>query len=127
METNTVANQNKEIIQKVNETFKENDTEAFLALCMDDICWNMIGSPALAGKDAIRNDMNAMEFEGPPQITVDELIAEADKVVCTGTVTMTKKTGEPYCAAYCDVYRLKNGKIQELNSYVVEQKTTADR
>ncbi len=35
-------------------------------------------------------------------------------------VNGTTKTGELNSPAYCDVYRLKGGKIEELTTYVVD-------
>jgi ketosteroid isomerase-like protein len=111
---------NKEIIEKVNEAFGENDVEGFLNYCSDDIKWKMIGSPELKGKQAIRKAMESMEFVGLPKIAILNVIEEGNSVVAEGTVDMTKKSGDLYHGAFCDVYFLESGKIKEMHSYVQE-------
>jgi uncharacterized protein len=111
---------NKEIVEKVNEAFGENNFEGFLRYCADDVKWNMIGSPVLKGKEAILESMKNMEFTGVPKIVVENIIGEGDSVVAEGTVDMLKSSGEPYHAAFCDVYFFQNGKIKEMHSYVQE-------
>lgn len=111
---------NRELIEKVNEAFGKNDFEGFLNYCADDIKWHMAGSPELKGKDAIRKSMESMEFTGLPNVCVSNIVEEGDSVVAEGTVDMTKKSGEPYHAEFCDVYFLDNGKIKEMHSYIQE-------
>jgi len=112
---------NKEIIQEVNRTLNEGNTETFLAYCGENVRWNMMGTPALVGKDAMRSAMELMEADGNlPHITVKQVIAEGEIVVSEGTITMTRISGEQYHAAYCDIYQFQSGKIQELSSYIVD-------
>ena len=111
---------NKEIVEKINQSFNENDTEAFLAYCEDDVTWMMVGGAAMTGKDAIRKEMGMLDSEGKPQITVQHIIADDDLVASNGTLQMKKKTGEPHNAAFCDIYRFNNGKIREMTSYIID-------
>jgi ketosteroid isomerase-like protein len=117
---------NKEIVEKVNASFAENNTEGFLAACADDVKWTMVGEKSVIGIPAIREWMAQMKEAEPPKFTVDKLIAEGDSVVCCGDMTMKDKDGktEPY--GYCDVYSFSGGKIAELTSYVVKT-TEADK
>ena len=36
--------------------------------------------------------------------------------------TMTMKDGKEWRGGYCDIYTMRDGKIQELSSYIVEYK-----
>lgn len=116
------TNLNKEVIQRANEAFSMGDMKAFLEYCSDDIRWTMVGMPAWEGKDAILESMRYDEYTGAPIFNVKHIVAEGDIVVCDGDIQMTKKTGEVITGAYCDIYRLEDGVIKELNSYMVEFK-----
>ncbi len=62
--------------------------------------------------------MEMMEIESFPDIEIKNIIAEGDYVVVESiSNTQTGKLNNP---AYCDIYRLKDGKIQELTTYVVD-------
>ena len=38
-----MATDRKEIVNKVNDAFAENNVEGFLALCANDVEWTMVG------------------------------------------------------------------------------------
>ena len=109
---------NKAIIDRANEAFRKNDVEALLSLCTEDFTWTMVGSPPAVGKAAVRKWMGQAPAE-PPQFTIDTVIADGDYVTCIGDMTMPEKgSNVPY--AYCDVWRLKGGKIAELKAFVIK-------
>ncbi len=56
------ANNNKEIIQKVNKGFAENDTEKILSHVADDVRPDMPGTFDHIGKDAFRKEINNENF-----------------------------------------------------------------
>ena len=121
-----MSEKNKNIVKDVNEAFSKNSIEGVLEYCTDNVEWTMHGDRAVKGKTAIRKWMSEMEGMDPPTFTVEEIVAEADTVVCRGDMKMKDKDGKWGDYAYCDIYHITNGKIDELNSYVVKQKTTAD-
>ncbi|RJQ55878.1 MAG: nuclear transport factor 2 family protein [Desulfobacteraceae bacterium] len=110
---------NKEIVEKVNAAFAENDVEGFLSFCTDEIEWTMVGEKHVKGKEDIRIWLNSMDME-PPKFTVDAVIAEGDSVAAHGSMTMKDKDGKAIPYAYCDVYRIRNAKIVELISFVIK-------
>lgn len=109
---------NKAIIDKANEAFRKNDVEALLALCTEDFTWTMVGSEPMVGKAAVREWMGQGPPE-PPQFTIDTVIADGDYVTCVGDMTMPD-TAENVPYAYCDVWRLKGGRIAELKAFVIK-------
>ncbi len=111
----------KSIVDKINKTFDNNDTEAFLSYCADDIVWIMPGDKTYNGKESIRQMMSNMQGE-PPQFTIKDLISENDLVVCRGDMKMKDKEGITKDYVFCDVYRFKEQKIAELTSYIIQQK-----
>jgi ketosteroid isomerase-like protein len=110
--------QNKAIIDKANQAFERNDVEGLLALCTEDFKWTMVGSPPAVGKAAVREWMAHAPPE-MPKFTVDAVIADGDHVTCVGDMTMPEK-GEIVPYGYCDVWRLKDGKIVELKAFVIK-------
>ncbi|SDL06463.1 Ketosteroid isomerase-related protein [Catalinimonas alkaloidigena] len=115
----------KTLVEEINRTFEEADIEAFLRHCTDDVRWNMLGSAPWIGKDAIREAMGEMNPANAPKIYATRMIAEGDIVACEGTMEMTDTQGKFHQGAYCDVYRLQDGKVKELTSYYVETKEKA--
>ena len=116
---------NKEIVEKVNASFAEGGVEGFLSQCADDVVWTMVGNKTTRGKNAIRDWMASMAIE-PPKFTVDNIIADGDFVTAYGDMTMKDKDGKTVPYAYCDIYRFRDGKIVELNSFVIKTEAKAE-
>lgn len=112
---------NKKIVEKVNDAFATNDMDAFFALCGDDITWKMSGEGTKTGLDNIRQWMGKHPEMPPPTFTYADMIAQDDRVVCSGEMTMKNKSGEDETHSFCDIYRITDGKIAELNSFVVKE------
>ncbi len=119
-----MSEQNKEIVEKVNAAFAENSTEGFLSHCAEEVEMTMVGDKTVKGKEAIRQWMASMDME-PPKIMVANVIAEGDFVAAHGSVIMKDKDGKTSPYSYCDIYRLRDGKIAELKAFVI--KTEAKR
>ena len=116
---------NKEIVEKVNASFAEGSVEGFLSHCADDVVWTIVGNKTTRGKNAIREWMASMDIE-PPKFTVDNIIADGDFVTAYGDMNMKEKDGKTAPYAYCDIYRFRDGKIVELNSFVVKTEAKAE-
>jgi ketosteroid isomerase-like protein len=114
--------QNKATIAKVNDAFRQNNTEAFLAACTENVLWTMVGDSTVKGKDGIRKWMASMPGEAP-KFTIKQTVAEGDYVTCIGEMTMKDKDGRVGPYSFCDVYRFEGDKIAELNAFVVKLKT----
>ena len=120
--------QNKEIVEKVNASFVEGSVgsvEEFLSHCADDVVWNMVGDQTTRGKQAIREWMASMKID-PPKFTIANTIADGDFVTSYGDMTMKEKDGKTVPYAFCDIYRFRDGKIAELNSFVIKTEAKAE-
>jgi uncharacterized protein (TIGR02246 family) len=114
---------NKETVRKVNDAFLNGNFEGFLDFCAGDVQWIFVGDRTVIGKENIRQWMKEMATENPepPKFSVvDPVIAEGDYVVARGEMTMKDKDGQTNPYSYCDLYRFRDGKIIELNSFVVK-------
>ena len=119
----------KEIVQRVNEAFAENNLEKVLSFCTDDLTWTMVGDTTVRGKDSIRKWMASMD-PPPPQFTIQEAVAEGDFVITRGNMLMPeKKNGPSIPYAFCDIYRFEGDKVAELTAFVIrtDKAGTGDR
>ena len=109
----------KEIVERINQAFAENNLEKVLSFCTDDIVWTMVGDTKKKGKDVIRKWMTAMDPQ-PPRLTIQETIAEGDSVVARGDMMMQeRKNGPSIPYTFCDIYRFAGDKVAELTAFVI--------
>ncbi|CCH01414.1 hypothetical protein FAES_3406 [Fibrella aestuarina BUZ 2] len=118
-----MTDNNKAILEKANAAIAKGDLDGFLAFCSDDTEWTYVGDITLTGKEAVRRYLETTNSE-PPNFTVTNLIAEGDFLTALGDIIMKDKDGQPVRYAYCDVWRLRDGKLAELKAFVI--KTNAD-
>jgi ketosteroid isomerase-like protein len=119
----------KEIVQRINEGFAENDLNKVLSFCTDDLTWTMVGDTTVTGKDPIRKWMASMDPQ-PPQFTIQQVVAEGDLVITRGDMTMQEKKGGPSIPyTFCDIYRFEGDKVAELTAFVIrtDRSGAADR
>lgn len=112
---------NKEILKKANAAVSAGDNEGLLAFCTEDTVWTFVGDQTLTGKDAVRQYM-AKAYIEPPKFKVANMIAEADFVTATGTISMKNDEGKMTDYDYCDVWRFSDGKMATLQAFVIEKK-----
>ena len=113
---------NKEIIRKINEGFNSGNEEAILEHLADDIKWDMPDGFSLVGKEAFRKEASNAFVIDPPRIKVLTELEDGDYVAVEGTVEATKREGGIFSANFFDIYRIENGKVKEMRSYVIEKK-----
>lgn len=109
---------NKQILQQANAAVRAGDNEGFLSFCTEDLVWSTVGGETLYGKEAVRAWM-AKEYLAPPTFTVHTLIADGDFVAALGDITSKDAAGQPVPNTYCDVWRIRDGKLAELRAFVV--------
>ena len=114
-----MSEQNKAIVQKMNDAAAAGDTEGFVSYCAEDIRWTVFGEKTVTGRAAITEWMDSTECPEPPQFTVDDMVAEGDMVVCTGDMSMKDNDGIERQFAFCDIYRFNNGEVAELRTFIV--------
>ena len=105
-------------LEQANAAIAVGDYEGFLAHCTDDTVWHLVGERTLRGKEAVRRHITATYLE-PPRFTVTQLIAAGDFVAAIGDIAVTDAAGRVTHSAYCDVWRLWDGKLAELRAFVV--------
>ena len=116
-----MSEKNKSILAQANAAVAKGDYEGFLSHCTDDVEWTFVGDRTLKGKQAVREYMRTTYIE-PPAFTVAHLIAERDFVTALGDISIKSETGQVAHFEYCDVWRIRDGKLAELKAFVVEIK-----
>ena len=111
---------NKAILEQANAAITAGDHEGFLAHCTDDTVWTFVGDMTIRGKDELRRWM-AEAYKEPPRFDVQRMIADGDSVAALGEITMTDDDGNDTRFSYCDVWRIRDGKLAELEAYVIEK------
>jgi uncharacterized protein len=109
----------KSILLEGNAAIANGNNEGFLAFCSDDTEWTFVGDKVLKGREAVRQWM-AKEYQEPPKVSVQHLIAEGDLLTATGEVTVKDEKGNETPYAYCDVWRFHNDQIVELKAFVIK-------
>ena len=111
---------NTEIIRQVNEGFASGDSDRILAHVADDVRWEIMGISTHVGRDEFAREINNENFEGLPVIVITGETEEGDRVAVEGTVEARFRGGAPLHLYFHNAYRLENGKIKEMRSYLVE-------
>jgi uncharacterized protein len=73
----------------------------------------------LTGKAAVRQWM-ATAYEEPPEYTVADMVAQGDLVIALGDIMVREVSGKSVRHAYCDVWRVRSGKLAELRAFVIK-------
>ena len=114
--------ENKRTVDKYMDGFRKSDHAQILSCLTDDVVWEMPGAFHLVGKAAFDREVENPAFVGRPTITVSRVIEEDDVVVAEGAAKAQKSDGSYLDAVFCDVFTMRNGKIERLVSYVMELK-----
>ncbi|WP_219218065.1 nuclear transport factor 2 family protein [Variovorax boronicumulans] len=114
-----MSDTHKAILEKANAAITQGDYEGFLAYCTDDTRWTFVGDRILRGKQAVREWM-ATAYKEPPRFAVHRLIADGDFLSAVGEITLRDDAGKTSRNAYCDVWRFRDGRLAELQAFVVE-------
>jgi ketosteroid isomerase-like protein len=123
---------NKAVVRRFYDAAARGDMEACFSLLADDVKWTNIGttrfSGTYTGKQALLEQLLGPLFgqlKAGIFPTIENLIAEADIVVAQTTGTAETRDGVPYNNSYCQVMRIRDGKIVEVKEYFDTQLTTS--
>ena len=110
----------QEILQSANAEMAAGNPEGFLTYCTDDIRWEMVGDTLLVGKAAVLAWAKRTYAVAPPQFTADLWIVEQDWLAVQGEITVQDPERGPVHSRYCDLWRIRDGKLAELRAFAVE-------
>ena len=117
--------ENKEIVQKFFEFGNRGEIERCMDLLADDITWTDIGTTRFSGTYVGKEELSSSllgplfgELKAGIFSVVENIIAEGEFVVVQSRGKAVTNNGKPYDNTYCHVFRLGNGKIQEVTEYL---------
>ena len=119
------AEANKQLVRDAFEAMGRSDIRPLVDMMTDDFAWIIEGqsrfSRSYEGKEAVKRDLLAPLFEAfatPYRFTIDDIIAEGDRVVVRGRGEVRTKAGKDYNNSYCFVLRIEEGRLVELREYL---------
>lgn len=113
-----MATENKDLLRKISQAFATGDftfAETYLA---DDVAWNILGNGTITGKKEVLEVSRMQQLQSFPVITIKNIVAEGDHVVIESTGKAKTKDGKDYNQTYCEVFRFKGEKLQEITTYL---------
>jgi len=114
--------ENKAIVRRSFEEFNKGNLAVFDELYEANFVGHLAGMEEIRGPEGLKKLVTTFLTAFPDfRITVEDLIAEGDKVVCRSTRTGTHKgewlgiaaTGKKVTWTYISIYRIEGGKIVE--------------
>jgi ketosteroid isomerase-like protein len=119
------AAENKELIRKMFAELSKGNGQAFLDTMADNVRFTIIGSTNFSGtfngkQEFINKVLTPLssQLEGGLTITPDNFIAEGDYVAMQARGNSRTKSGGTYNNTYCQIFRIANGKVQEVTEYL---------
>jgi len=113
---------NKRTVETYMDGFRKTDRPQILSCLTDDVEWVLPGAFHVRGKADFATHIVDEGFVGHPVITVSRMMEEDNVVVAEGLVRAPKQDGGFLNLVFCDVFDMRDGKIQRLVSYLVETK-----
>ncbi len=100
--------------------FADNNHDKYLKYLDENVKWNIIGMPVISGKIGFLKAVKSLEIENFISLNIKNIISDGEFVVVESNGSNNKQSEKSNVPAFCDIYRLKNGKIYELTSYIVD-------
>lgn len=116
--------ENKKVIEKYMEGFRESDHQKILSCLADDIIWEMPSVYKHIGKEEFDKEIENENFVGKPKIQIKRLVEEDNVVIAEGSVQGEMINGNKLDAVFCDVFLMENEKIKQLTSYLMTLNTS---
>lgn len=113
-------------LERANAASRVGDVEGFLKHCTDGTVWTFVGDQVLNGKAAVREWMKEA-YKTPPEFEVYRMVVEGDFLTAIGEITLRDKSGKAVRHSYCDVWRFRDGLLDQLHAFVVEGSVERER
>jgi ketosteroid isomerase-like protein len=105
-------------LKEISEQFAKGNMDFVKPYLADRITWNILGNGTVAGREQVLEVNKMAQLERFPEITIKNVVGEADFVVVESTGEARTKSGKPYSQSYCEVFRFVNEELQEVTTYL---------
>jgi uncharacterized protein len=119
------AAENKQMVRNMFAELSKGNGQAFLDSMADNVRFTIIGSTKFSGtfngkQEFVSKVLGPLgaQLEGGLAITPDNFIAEGDYVAMQARGDSRTKSGGTYNNTYCQVFRIADGKVQEVTEYL---------
>ena len=126
------ATENKKLIQDMFAELSKGNAQAFMTNMADDVEFTIVGTTKYSGtckgkQELVSKVLSPLsaQLEGGLTITPDNFIAEGDFVAMQARGKSNTKAGGTYNNTYCQVFRIVNGKVQQVTEYLDTELVTA--
>jgi ketosteroid isomerase-like protein len=117
--------ENKQLVRNMFAELSKGNGQAFLDTMADNVRFTIIGNTKFSGTFNGKQELVtklltplAAQLEAGLTITPDNFIAEGDYVAMQARGNSRTKSGGTYNNTYCQVFRIANGKVQEVIEYL---------
>ncbi|MGX5915011.1 nuclear transport factor 2 family protein [Aliidiomarina sp. Khilg15.8] len=117
----------KDFLTKFNQAWVDHDVETVVNGVTDDIHFRMaMDDKGIQGKQAFKAWLSEMANpEYKISLTTERLFVSGDDAVLSGVMDMTEPDGTKRKFAFCDLYKMRDGKVAELQAYFMSDKADA--
>jgi|SRR5262245_42046657 uncharacterized protein len=119
------ATENKKLIQDMFAELSKGNAQAFMNNMADDVEFTIVGTTKYSGTCKGKQELVSKvlqplsaQLEGGLTITPENFIAEGDFVAMQARGKSNTKAGGTYNNTYCQVFRIVNGKVQQVTEYL---------
>jgi uncharacterized protein len=126
------ATENKKLIQDMFAELSKGNAQAFMNNMADDVEFTIVGTTKYSGTCKGKQELVSKvlqplsaQLEGGLTITPENFIAEGDFVAMQARGKSNTKAGGTYNNTYCQVFRIVNGKVQQVTEYLDTELVTA--
>jgi len=103
---------NKKIIEIFIKESSNKSSEFFMNHLANDVKLNIVGMPAITGKNEFLEAVKMLELM-QPSVKIKNIIADDEFVV-------VESAGKSLNNSFCNIYRFKEDRILELTTYIVD-------
>jgi ketosteroid isomerase-like protein len=118
---------NLEIVQKLNVAFAEGCIEKIRHYVAKDVHLDVVGAITSIAKEAFNDTGGSRYFIGLPRILIKKEIEKEDHVAIEGEIKCSQSDGRMLDAFFFDIYRLEDGKINAMQSFIIHKKYDASK
>jgi len=114
---------NTQTVETYVDGFRKNDHAQILSCLTEDIEWIVFGAFKLTGKQAYDEAIDGPDFVAPAELEIVRMVEQGDVVMVeiTGSVA-GDHTGGVMRMSNTEVFVMRDGKIAEHRSWVIELK-----
>ena len=111
---------NRQTVDRYLDGFRTTNRVQILACLAEEVEWVLPGFFHTRGKPEFASQIVSKGFEPNPTITAERTLEIGDTIIVEGNVDTKRTDGKEVKLAFCDVFDMRDGKIQKLTSYLMQ-------